>query len=114
MVPTKTTFPFHLKRTPSNVANRIEMSVWDKVKNKWHLLEGSVCQEGKIKEKTELKQEKYTYLRAGIKNIYKESEVIQFKIVLDFLGGYNLTLEETSTLTEDKRETLYLLKKAQK
>ena len=52
--------PFHLKRTPSNVANRIEMSVWDKVKNKWHLLEGSVCQVGKIKEKTELKQEKYT------------------------------------------------------
>ena len=52
--------PFHLKRTPSNVANRIEMSVWDKVKNKWHLLEVSVCQVGKIKEKTELKQEKYT------------------------------------------------------
>ena len=34
--------------------------MWDKVKNKWHLLEGSVCQVGKIKEKTELKEEKYT------------------------------------------------------
>ena len=91
------------------------MSVWDKDKNKWYLLVGSVCQVGKIKEKTELKQEKYTELRAGIKDIYKECEVDQFNIVLDFLGGYNLTLEENlNILTKDKRETLYLLKKAQK
>ena len=74
------------------------MSVWDKVKNKWYLLEGSVYE-----------------LRAGIKDTNKECEVAQFNIVLDFLGGYNLTLEENhSTLTEDKRGTLYLLKKDQK
>ena len=59
------------------------MSVRDKVKNKWYLLEGTVCQVGKIKEKTELKQEKYTELRAGIKDIYKECEVAQFNIVLE-------------------------------
>ena len=81
------------------------MSVWDKVKKKWYLVEGSVGQVGRIKEKTELKQEKYTELRARIEDMYKESEVAQFNIVLDYLGGYNLTLEENfSTLTEDKRQ----------
>ena len=35
----------------------------------------SVCQVGKIKGKTELiKQEKYTELRAGIKDIYKDAK----------------------------------------
>ena len=87
----------------------------DKVKNKWYLLEGSVCEVEKIMEKTELKLEKYIELRAGIKDKYKECEKAQFSIVLDFLRGYNLTLEENlSTLTEDKRETPYVLKKAQK
>ena len=104
---------FHLKKAPSNGANRIHMSVWDKVKNKWYLLDGTVFQVGMIKEKTELKQEKYTQLSAKIKDIYRECEVVQFNIVLDFLGGYNLTLEEKlKTLTGEKRETLYLLKKA--
>ena len=31
-----------------------------------------------------MQQEKYTELRAGIKDIYKECEVAQFNIVLDF------------------------------
>ena len=62
-------------RTPSSDANRIDMSVWDEVKNKWYLLEGSVCQVGKKKEKTERKEEKYTELRAVIKDVYKECEV---------------------------------------
>ena len=79
------------------------------------MFEGTVCQAGKIKEKRELNQDKYTQLRAGIKDIYKECEVVQFNIVFAFFGGYNLTLEENlTTLTGDKRETLYLLKKAQK
>ena len=90
------------------------MSVWDKVKNKWYLLDGTVFQVGMIKEKTELKQEKYTQLSAKIKDIYKECEVVKFNIVLDFLGGYNLTLDNLNTLTVDKRDTLHLLKKAQK
>ena len=58
--------PFHLKRAPSNGDNRIDMSVWDKVENKWYFLEASVCQVVKIQGKTELNQEKYTELRAGI------------------------------------------------
>lgn len=62
-------------RTPSSDANRIDMSVWEEVKNKWYLLEGSVCQVGKKKEKTELREEKYTELRAGIKDVCKECEV---------------------------------------
>jgi len=109
--------PFTLEKAPINGANRIDMAVWDKTTNEWTLLEGTVCNVGTIEEKRKHKQDKYTELRAGIKNMYKEvnSKVMQVNIVFDFLGGYHTTLEqELNTLTTDKKETLYLLKKAQK
>ena len=54
------------------------LCVRDKVKNKWYLLEGSVCEVEKIMEKTEIKLEKFIELRAGIKDKYKECEKAQF------------------------------------
>ena len=68
------------------------MAVYNKQTNNWTLLEGTVCHVGTIVDKTAKKQEKYTELCAGIKQLYKNISVKQFNIVFNFLGGYH---EET-------------------
>ena len=107
--------PFHLDKAPENGANRIDMAVLDKGKKTWILVEGTICTVGSIEERTRHKHEKYTDLRAGIKNIYRDCTVIQKNIVFDFLGGYHNVLEkEINSLTTNSQETDYLLKKSQK
>ena len=91
------------------------MAVMDKEAKTWILLEGTVCQVGKIKEKTATKQEKYNDLRRGIKEIHKDSVITQINIVFDFLGGYNEELEkELKTITKNEKEKDYLIRKCQK
>ena len=68
--------PFQLQKAPENGANKIDMAVYNKQTNNWTLLEGTVCQVGTtIADKTVKKQEKYTELRAGIKQLYKNTSV---------------------------------------
>ena len=107
--------PFQLERAPANGANKIDVAVMDKDNKKWILLEGTVCQVGKIQEKTTNKQEKYNDLRQGLKNIYKDTEVTQINIVFDFLGGYNKELQKAlGTITSNEKEQDYLIQKCQK
>ena len=107
--------PFQLEKAPENGANKIDIAVLDKENNLWLLMEGTVCQVGKIEEKTSLKQEKYNDLRKGIKNLYKGCKVTQINIVFDFLGGYHIKLEkELHHIIGNKKQTDYLIKKCQK
>ena len=67
--------PFQLQKAPENGANKIDMAVYNKQTNNWTVLEGTVCQVGTIADKTAKKQETYTELRAGIKQLYKNTSV---------------------------------------
>lgn len=84
---------FHLETAPLNGANKIDMAVLDKEEKVWNLIEGTVCTVGLIKEKTELKFNKYRELRTGIKRMYPEHCVRQLTIVFDYLGGYHSELD---------------------
>ena len=107
---------FHLERAPENGANKIDMSVQDKSKKQWLLLEGTVCSVGKIMDRSNLKQEKYRELRSGIQQLYPSHKVTQVNLVFDFLGNYHKTLKSQvqDHITASKKETSYLLLKSQK
>jgi len=108
--------PFKLERAPENGANKPDIAVMNKEDNTWLIIEGTICQVGKIAEKTTLKQIKYNDLRKELKNLYKDCrEINQINIVFDFLGGYHVKLEkELSKIIENKKQTDYLIKKMQK
>ena len=107
--------PFHLQKAPQNGANKIDMSLYDKRNNSWTLLEGTVCQVGTIADRTNKKQDKYTELRAGIKQLHKPKSIRQINIVFDFLGGYHTNMaKELNYITNSDKETTYLILRAQK
>ena len=76
-----------------NAANKIDIAVLDKQGKSRLLIEDTVCQEGRTKEKTWMKQEKHIDLRKRIKNLYKNHTVTQINVVFDFLGGYYTKME---------------------
>ena len=61
--------PFQLERAPENGANNIDIAVLDMQGKTSLLIEGTVCQVRRIKEKTPMKREKYIDLRKEIKNV---------------------------------------------
>ena len=73
-----------------------------------------VCQVGRIKEKSSMKQEKYIDLRKGIKNLYKDHTVTQIDVVFDFLGYYIKMEKELNNITGTNKETEYIISKCQK
>ena len=101
--------PFQLQK------NKIAMAVYDKQTDNWTLLEGTVCQVGTIEDKIVKKQEKYTELRAGIKQLSKSTSVTKINLVFDFLGGYHEELRKRlSSITNTDKELSYLLERCQK
>ena len=68
-----------------------------------------------IADKTAKKQEKYTELRAGIKQLYKNTSVEQINIVFDFLEGYHEELRKgLGSITNTDKELSFLIKRCQK
>ena len=62
-----------------------------------------------------MKQEKYSNLRKGIKNLYKDHTVTQINVVINFLGGYYTKMEkELNKITGTDKETEYIIIKCQK
>ena len=83
--------------------------------NNWTLLEGTVCQVSTIADKTAKKQEKYTELPAGVKQLYKNTSVKQINIVFDFLGGYHEELRKgLSSIMNTDKELAFLIERSQK
>ena len=107
--------PFQLESAPENGANKIDIAVLDKQGKSWLLIQGTVCQVGRIKEKTLMKQEKFIDQRKGIKNLCKDHTVTQINVVFDFLGGYYTKMEEElNNITGTDKETEYIIIKCQK
>ena len=86
--------PIQLESVLENGADKIDIAVLDKQGKSWLLIEGTVCQEGRMKEKTSMKEEKHIDLRKGIKTLYKDHTVTQINVVFDFLGGYYTKMEK--------------------
>ena len=60
----------HLVSTcPEEVANKPDIIVLDKEKDMAYVIEGTICEIGKIEERTLTKQNKYTDLRYGLKRL---------------------------------------------
>ena len=107
--------PCQLESAPENCANKIDIAVLDKQGKSWLLIKGTVCQVGKIKEKTSMKQEKYIDLRKGIKNLFKDHTVTEINVLFDFLGGYYMKMEkELNKITGTDKKTEYIIIKCQK
>ena len=68
-------------------------AIYDKENNKLIIIEGTVCNVGKIQDKELYKQAKYTEFRAEIKRLYKVTEIQQINDVFDFVAGYNKSLD---------------------
>ena len=94
---------------------KFDMAVYNKQTNNWTLLDGTVCQVGTIADKTAKKQEKYTELRAGIKQLCKNIRVKQINIVFDFLAGHHEKLRKgQSSITNTDKELSFLIERCQK
>ncbi len=66
-----------------------------------------------IQHKSQL--EKYTELRAGIKQLYKSPSVKQINVVFDFLGGFHEELKkDLRNLTNTDKELTFLIERCQK
>ena len=77
------------------------------------LIEGTVCQVRRIKEKAPMKREKYIDVRKGIKNLYKHHTVTQINVVFEFLGAYYAKVEkELNNITGTDKKTEYIIIKS--
>ena len=72
-----------LRSHRKNGANKPDVIVHDKETNTWTLLEGTVCQVGKIADRVKEKQTKYIELRAGIKESTKVQAYIKSMLFLN-------------------------------
>ena len=77
---------------PEEGANKPDIVVLDKEKNMAYVIEGTICEIGKIEESILTKQNKYTDLRYGLKRLYSLDTIIQINVVMDFVGGYHSKL----------------------
>ena len=105
----------YVTNCPSNNANKPDIAIFDKENNKWIIIEGTVCNIGKIQKRELYKQAKYTEFRAEIKRLYKVKEILQINVVFDFLAGYNKTLEENlKDFTGGKQTAKKVIQQCQK
>ena len=84
--------PIHLDIAPKNGANKPDITIMDKKTKTWLIIEGTVCNIGRITERDLQKTEKYIDLRTGLKRLYPNYNVVQVNVVLDFLAGYQKQL----------------------
>ena len=89
--------PWHLGKCPRNGAKKPDMSVMDKVKKEWFIIEGTVC----MPTRTIFKRDKYADLKLGVKSLYPGHKVRSIEVVFDFLAAYSIGLEKK--LTEKQR-----------
>ena len=57
------------------------MSVLDKVKKEWFIIEGTVCIPGTIPARTMFKWDKYVDLKLGVKSLYSGHKVSSIEVV---------------------------------
>ena len=81
-----------LSTCPEEGANKPDIVVLDKEKDMAYVIEETICEIGKIGERTLAKQSKYTDLRYGLKRLYSLDTIIQINVVMDFVGGYHSKL----------------------
>ena len=74
---------WHLEKCPRNGANKPDMSVLDKVKKEWFIIEGTVCMPGTIPARTMFKRDKYADLKLGVKSLYPGHNVSRKDVVFD-------------------------------
>ena len=80
-----------------------------------YVIEGTICEIGKIEERTLTKQNKYTDLRHGLKRLYSLDTIIQINVVMDFVGGYHSKLvNDFINLFGERRTAVELLMDCQK
>ena len=106
----------HLLSTcPEEGANKPDIVVLDKEKDIAYVIEGTICEIGKIEERTLTKQNKYTDLRYGLKRLYSLDTIIQINVVMDFVGGYHSKLvNDFINLFGERRTVVELLMDCQK
>ena len=106
----------HLLSTcPEEGANKPDIVVLDKEKDMAYVIEGTICEIGKIEERTLTKQNKYTDLLYGLKRLYSLDTIIQINVVMDFVGGYHSELvNDFINLFGERRTVVELLMDCQK
>ena len=96
-------------------ANKPDIVVLDKEKDMAYVIEGTICETGKIEERTLTKQNKYTDLRYGLKRLYSLDTIIQINVVMDFVGGYHSKLvHDFINLFSERSTVVELLMDCQK
>ena len=96
-------------------ANKPDIVVLDKEKDMTYVIEGTICETGKIEERTLTKQKMYTDLRYGLKRLYSLDTIIQINVVMDFVGGYHSELvNDFINLFGERRTVVELLMDCQK
>ena len=104
-----------LSTCPEEGANKPDIIVLDKEKDMAYVIKGTICEIGKIEERTLTKQNKYTDLRYGLKRLYSLDTIIQINVVMDFVGGYHSKLvNDFINLVGERRTAVELLMDCQK
>ena len=107
--------PWHLEKCPRNGANKPDMSVLDKVKKEWFIIEGTVCMPGTIPARTMFKRDKYADLKLGVQSLYPGHKGSSIEVVFDFLAAYSINLEkELTKILEDKKVVNVTIERSQK
>ena len=106
----------HLLSTcPEEGANKPDIIVLDKEKDMAYVIEGTICEIGKIEERTLTKQNKYIDLRYGLKRLFSLDTIIQINVVMDFVVGYHSKLvNDFINLFGERRTAVELLMDCQK
>ena len=98
-----------------HMSRRGRIVVLDKEKGMAYVIEGTICEMGKIEERTLTKQNKYTDLRYGLKRLYSLDTIIQINVVMDFVGGYHSkSVNDFINLFGETRTVVELLMDCQK
>ena len=96
-------------------ANKPDIVVLDKENETAYLFQGTICEIGKIVERTIAKQNKYTDLRYGLKRLCSLNTVTQINLVMDFVGEYHTKLiNELINLFGERRKVCEMLIDCQK
>ena len=75
-----------------------------------YVIEGTICEIGKIEERTLTKQNKYTGLQYGLKRLYSLNTITQINVVMDLVGGYHSNLvNDFINLFGERRTVVELL-----
>ena len=105
-----------IKRTSCRIFhNKPDMSMLDKVKKEWFIIEGTVCMPGTIPARTMFKRDKYADLKFGVKSLYPRHKVSSIEVVFVFIAAYSINLEkELTKILEDKKVVNAKIERSQK